>query len=99
VGHSDNLFFVPAPSCLPAQGVWKRTGDRTFIATDEGFCFDSTQNFAPGGKIKFKTAIKLNKQGTEFTGHLHFEFFDVFGNLIFSDDATLSGARMQAEAP
>src|SRR6185369_13840855 len=24
VTHSDNLFFVPAPSCLTAQGVWKK---------------------------------------------------------------------------
>src|SRR6267378_4272347 len=61
--HSDELFFVPSPSCLSAQGVWKRTGERRFIATDEGFCFNSP-NFDPFGKIKFKSAIKLNNQGT-----------------------------------
>jgi hypothetical protein len=97
--HSDNLFFVPVPSCLPAHGVWKRTGDRTFIGTDEGFCFDSTQNFDPAGKIKFKYSVKLNKQGTEFTGNLHVEGYDVNNNLVFSADATLQGKRMIAEAP
>ena len=97
--HSDNLFFVPTPSCLPAHGVWKRTGDRSFIGTDEGFCFDSTSNFDPAGKIKFRYSINLNKQGTEFTGNLTVEGYDVLDNLVFSDTATLHGARMIAEAP
>ena len=97
--HSDNLFFVPVPSCLPAHGVWKRAGDRTFIATDEGFCFDSTQGFDPAGKVKFKYSVKLNKQGTEFDGKLHVEGYDLNDNLVFSDDATIHGVRMLAEAP
>jgi hypothetical protein len=102
VVHSDELFFVPSPSCLTAQGVWKRTGERRFIATDEGFCFDSSgqpPTFEPAGKIKFKSAIGLNNQGTEFTGTMHIEGFDVDGNLVFSADADLHGVRMRAEAP
>ena len=97
--HSDNFFFVPTPSCLPAHGVWKRTSDRTFIGTDEGFCFDSTQGFDPAGKIKFKYSVNLNKPGTEFTGKLHVEGYDVFDNLVFTADATLHGTRMLAEGP
>jgi hypothetical protein len=97
--HSDNFFFVPSPSCLPAHGVWKRTGDRSFIGTDEGFCFDSNSNFDPAGKIKFKYALTLNKQGTEFNGTLRVEGYDVFDNLVFTADATLHGARMIAEGP
>jgi hypothetical protein len=102
VVHSDELFFVPSPSCLPSQGVWKRSGDRRFIATDEGFCFDSSgqpPTFDPFGKIKFESSIRLNNQGTEFTGTMHIEGFDVDGNLVFSDDANLHGVRMRAEAP
>jgi hypothetical protein len=99
VAHSDELFLTAAPSCLSAQGVWKRTGERRFIATDEGFCFDTFNGFVPAGKIKFKSAVRLNNQGTEFTGTLHIEGFDVDGNLVFSDDAALHGERMRAEAP
>jgi hypothetical protein len=90
---------VPTPSCLPAQGVWKRTGERSFIGTDEGFCFDSNSGFDPAGKIKFRYSINLNKQGTEFTGNLTVEGYDVLDNLVFSDTATLHGARMIAEGP
>jgi hypothetical protein len=97
--HSDELFFTAAPSCLPAQGVWKRTGDRTFVATDEGFCFDTFGGFAPAGAIKFKSAITLNAQGTAFDGTLHVEGFDAGGNLVFTTDADLHGERMRAEAP
>jgi hypothetical protein len=102
VVHSDELFFVPSPSCLPSQGVWKRASERRFIATDEGFCFDSSgqpPTFEPVGKIKFKSALKLNNQGTEFDGAMHIDAFDVDGNLVFSTDAVLHGARMRAEAP
>ena len=108
VVHSDELFLVPAPSCITAQGVWKRTGERRFIATDEGFCFDTFglvltpptfPSFAPAGKIKFDSAIKLNHRGNEFDGTLHVTAFDVDGNLVFTADGTLHGVRMRAEAP
>ena len=99
VTHTDELFFTAAPSCLPAQGVSKKTGGRKFIITDEGFCFDTFNGFAPDGKIKFEASIKLNNQGTEFDGTFHVEGFDVGGNLVFFDDAVLHGVRMQAEAP
>jgi hypothetical protein len=97
--HSDNFFFVPSPSCLPAHGVWKRTGERSFIGTDEGFCFDSTSNFDPAGKIKFRYSVNLNKPGVEFDGNLTVEGYDVFDNLVFSANATLHGTRMVAEGP
>jgi hypothetical protein len=97
--HSDELYLTGGPSCLPSQGVWKRAGDRDFIATDEGFCFDPFNVFAPAGKIKFKSAITLNSQGTAFDGTMHVEAFDVEGGLVFMADAALHGERMRAEAP
>ena len=99
VVHSDELFLTGSPSCLSAQGVWKRTGERRFIATDEGFCFATFNGFVPDGKIKFESAIRLNNQGTEFNGNMHIEGFDVDGNLVFTADADLHGVRMRAEAP
>ena len=99
--HTDELYLTGGPSCLPSQGVWKRAGDRAFIATDEGFCFDpfGSPIFAPAGKIKFKSAITLNNQGTSFDGTMHIEGFDFDGNLVFTADAALHGERMRAEAP
>jgi hypothetical protein len=104
VTHSDELFLVAAPSCLTAQGVWKRTTGRNYIATDEAFCFDTNNGFAPAGKVQFKTAIKLNRRGTEFNGNMHVDGFDLNPDtgdliLVFSTDAVLHGERMPAEAP
>lgn len=98
--HSDELYLTGGPSCLTSQGVWKRTGDRTFIVTDEGFCFDpfGAPIYAPAGKIQFKSAITLNRQGG-FDGTMHVEAFDVDGVSVFTTDAVLHGDRMRAEGP
>jgi hypothetical protein len=100
VVHSDNLFFTAAPSCLPAQGVWKKAaGKNTFEATDEGFCFDTFNGFAPVGKIQFRTSVQVDDKWTTFTGHTYLDAFDPDGNLVFSDNATLQGARMAVVYP
>jgi hypothetical protein len=99
--HTDELFFTGGPSCFPSQGVWKRTGDRTFLVTDEGFCFDpfSSPIFGPVGKIQFKSALTLNPQGTALDGPMHVEAFDVNGVSVFTTDGVLHGERMKAEGP
>lgn len=99
--HTDELYLTGGPSCLPTQGVWKRTGERTFIVTDEGFCFDpfGSPIFAPAGKLSFKSAITLNRQGNAFDGTMHVEAFDVNGVSVFATDAILHGERMRAEGP
>lgn len=100
--HSDELYFTGGPSCFPSQGVWKRTGDRTFTVTDEGFCFDPfsvNPIFAPVGKIQFKSALTLNQKGTAFDGPMHVEAFDVNGVSVFTTDGVLHGERMKAEGP
>jgi hypothetical protein len=99
--HSDELFLTGGPSCLPTQGVWKRTGDRTFTVTDEGFCFDPSSSpiFLPVGKLTFKSSITLNERGTAFDGIMHVEAFDPNGVSVFMTDGTLHGDRMAAEAP
>src|SRR4029077_13068048 len=79
--HSDELFLTGSPSCLSAQGVWKHTHDREFIATDEGFCFDTFNAFVSAGTIKFKSGLTLNNRGTRFSGTMHIEGFDLDGHL------------------
>ena len=99
--HSDELYFTGGPSCFPSQGVWKKTGDRSYVVTDEGFCFDpyGSPIFAPVGKLQFRSAITLNDQGNAFDGPMHIEAFDPNGISVFSADAVLHGERMKAEGP
>jgi hypothetical protein len=98
--HSDAFYFTAAPSCLSSQGVWQRVKERSFIVTDEGFCFDTFNNFVPAGSLKFKLALQLNSAGTAWDGTATVEGFDADGNLVFGPvPGTMHGERMKAEAP
>ena len=98
VVHTDPGFVTPESVCLPLQGVWKRTGRRTFIGTDENFC-DGSNGFAG---IRTKYSITLDRSGNEFHADYFIEFLDADGNNAFGGFValgTLDGVRMQAEAP
>jgi hypothetical protein len=94
-----NFQLTATPSCGAAQGVWKRLGGRRFILTQEAFCFDTFNDFAPAGYVNAKIDITLNESGTEYIGKAHVEIFDVNGTLVFADDVTDVAVRMRAEAP
>jgi len=79
-------------SCLPLQGVWKRTGRRSFIGTDENFCADFD--------LRTKYSIKLDRSGNTFEADYLIEIGG-FGDGIwyFLTAGKLHGERMKAEAP
>jgi hypothetical protein len=70
-----------------------------FIVTQEAFCFDTFNDFAPAGYVNAKVVITLNESGTEYSGSAHIEIFDVNGTLVFADDGTDVAVRMRTEAP
>jgi len=97
---SINFSFAGPFSCINGQGTWKKAGDRSFIGTDEAFCFDSSNpGFLPAGKVKLRYAINLNKAGTQFDGTAQAEILDTFGNVLESFGGPVHAVRMQAEAP
>ncbi len=88
VVHTDPGFI--APQCLPLQGVWRRTGRRTFIGTDENFCAEFS--------LRTKYSIRLDRSGNTFDADYLIEIgFD--GEFFFLGAGMLHGVRMQAEAP
>ena len=89
VVHTDPGFI--APQCLPLQGVWRRTGRRTFIGTDENFCLDFN--------LRTKYLIRLDRSGNTFEADYVIEIG--FGDGVFFPltAGMLHGVRMQAEAP
>jgi hypothetical protein len=96
---SSEASFVPSPSCLTEQGEWQRTGARSFIATRQGFCFASEEQFAPAGTANFRDALTLSENGEEFTGRAFFELIDAAGNVEFSDNVQTRGVRQHPQAP
>ena len=93
---TSNLDLTPDPIIVPSQGVWIKTGARTFATTRETFSFDSATG-APVGPAKWRSAITLDATGNAFTGTEHLDVFDLDGNLVFSADDTVEGIRMEVE--
>jgi hypothetical protein len=85
------------PPCGADQGVWRRSGLRTFSTTHGSFCIDVASG-APAFTTKFRESITLNETASQLTGNGVFEVFDTGGKLLFSAPFTLQGSRMQPEA-
>ncbi len=71
-------------------GEWIRTGPREFAVTE--FFFDSQDTAAPLQRSRLK--LTLNEGGDSFSGPFRYEVIDTDGNLLFSDDGTFSGKRL-----
>ena len=55
--------------CSQDQGIWEKTGNRTYIATHYAYCFDETTDPPgdPDGYVKVRDAITLSEDGDAFT--------------------------------
>ncbi len=91
--------YTPNPICTADQGVWRKTSRRHFIATHFAYCFDATAGYVPAGSVKVRDNITTSQSGTSFTGTQYIEIFDVDGNLIDTVQATMTGTKLNAEAP
>lgn len=85
------------PPCGTDQGVWAKTGPRTYTLTHGAFCFDPSTETSY--TLKWREVITLGPRGNGFTGRGFVEVFDSDGSLLFSAPYTLRGTRMQAETP
>lgn len=85
------------PPCGTDQGVWAKTGSRTYTLTHGAFCFDPSSETS--FTLKWREVITLGPGGNKFTGRGFLEVFDSDRNLLFSAAYTLRGVRMQVETP
>ena len=96
---SDTYIFTGNPSCIPAQGAWKRIGDRSFIGKHKCFAFDDNNGFAPAGWAIWRYAAVLSEDGSTLFGRTVLDFYDADGTYLFSAVAALQGTRMDPQAP
>lgn len=96
---SDSFIFTASPSCISAQGAWKRIGDRSFLGTQKAFCFDPDNGFLPAGYITWRYAVTLSEDGSSLFGRELLQLFDLDGNLLAGGPAALQGTRMEAQLP
>lgn len=95
-GRSTVLLpFGPPPAGsgdtrVGGLGEWIRTGPREFAATE--FFFASQDTAEPLQRSRLK--ITLDESGDSFSGPFRYEIIDTNGNVLFSDDGTFSGKRL-----
>lgn len=91
--------FTPNPVCTADQGVWKKSGNSSYIATHLAFCFDAQSNYDPAGSVKVRDEIRLSRRGDTFTGRQYIQVYDVNGDLTDEFEATMEAARVKPQAP
>jgi hypothetical protein len=79
------------------QGVWKRTGGRTFGFTFEQFQFDLNGTFT--GTLKVRERDEFDQRFASYSGVATIEGRDPSGKLVFSGCARTQAVRMNVEAP
>ena len=79
------------------QGVWKRTGGRTFGFTVEQFQFDNAGNFI--GTLKLRESDRFMSNSDTYDGVGMIEFRNPDGTLAYTVCARTHGTRMAVEAP
>ena len=96
---TNEFQLTPNPVCSPDQGVWERTGSRSFIATHFNFCFDALNMYVPAGPTKIRDTIRVSHNGETLQMRQYIEGFDTDGNLVFVGTVEGTGVRIHAEAP
>jgi len=93
-GRTTVLLPFGPPCCNDTRvgglGEWIRTGPREFAVTE--FFFDSQDITVPLQRSRLK--LTLDESGEEFSGPFRFEVIDTEGNVLFSDDGTFTGKRL-----
>ncbi|MEO6971315.1 MAG: hypothetical protein ABI217_10515 [Chthoniobacterales bacterium] len=88
--YSDGLEFevagfAPGAVC---QGTYKQTGDGKIHLHHVGYTFDATG--APSGNFVEPQTNTVSADGTTYSGTYSENFYDVNGNLVFSDAGTVA---------
>lgn len=92
---STELDAGPGVICTPSLGAWKRISGNQFLATSNTTCNEKGFVFT----IKTYDSFTVNDASSAFTGRTVFAGFDQNGELIFTDEADLSGTIFQATPP
>ena len=79
------------------QGVWKKTGGRTFAFTFEQFSYDPAGNFV--GSFKGREIDELDHTSNAYSGVGTIDVYDAAGTLVATFCARTHATRMTVEPP
>jgi hypothetical protein len=99
--EADQLSFSPVGVASAGHGVWKCTGERTFLLTYLNLTFDAFSSGNPTGTLVVRQATTIDKTGKSYTGSGDYTYLDLKGNPIpsISGTFTITAQRIFVDAP
>jgi hypothetical protein len=99
--EADQLSFNPLAVASAGHGVWKMTGEKTFVLTYLNLTFDGFSTGNPTGKLKVRQTTKIDKSGNFYTGSGDYTYYDLDGKPIpsISGTFTITATRIVMQAP
>jgi len=86
----------PTPQLNTAEhGAWERTGDHEFTIIYKQLLFDSDGNL--NSTFKGRVKFKLNEAGTEISGLVKVDIYDLHGSVIISGAGTVKCTKIRVE--
>jgi hypothetical protein len=99
--ETDQLSFSPVAVASAGHGVWKMTGENTFVLTYLNLTFDGFSTGNPTGKLKVRQTTKMDKSGNSYTGSGDYTYYDLDGHPIpsISGTFTITATRIVVQGP
>lgn len=99
--EADQLSFTPLAVASAGHGVWKSTGERTFLLTYRNLTFDGFSTGNPTGTLKVRQTTTLDKSGNSYTGSGDYTYYSPTGvaETSISGTFTITATRIVVEAP
>lgn len=99
--EADQLSFSPIGVATAGHGVWKKTGEGTFLLTYLNLTFDAFSSGNPTGTLVVRQTAKMDKSGNKYTGSGDYTYFDLQGNPLpnISGTFTITSSRITVSAP
>ena len=94
MADGNELMVDTTPPSLGnvCNGVWARTGSRTYKVKHPSFLFNADGTVS--GTAIFRTELRLSRNGNSFTGQTTIDFYDVPGNFLFTLTFDLRATRI-----
>jgi hypothetical protein len=99
--EADQLSFNPLAVASAGHGVWKMTGEKTFVLTYLNLTFDGFSTGNPTGTLKVRQTTRIDRSGNSYTGSGDYTYYDLDGNAIpsISGTFTITAKRIVVQAP
>jgi hypothetical protein len=105
---TESSNYDGVPPTPPAYGIWKKSGDKQYVARYEFFItrvpasFEElikSGGFPPGGYGVLTESITLSADGKSYNSKIHLNLFDQNDKqTAFNDEATAEAKRMEFDS-